>query len=408
MSLLDPVNARIGQSRPRQFNGSGLFGASRGGGGGGPSYSEFSFFLPLGDKGGGVVDINPRFALGSYAATYTRASSAYTFDPTYKALLIGSGVPRSIYSPGGIYLGYQAEGARSNALGTTNAIVRDMSDAGWVAGVTATKGAATGIDGVANAAASITFGAVQATNTVLFTTVLGSAAYTYAPWVRRRTGVGTVEITDNGGTNWTTIAIPSSIIYTQFQITRTQANPVVGFRGATNGDVIEVDFNTVEAASFANPTPIPVNVSKAADILNYPFAGNASTASGFVYGEALLSTATGLGMAFVSTAAGSALLQTALGTNITCDDGVNTADKTGLTNMTGGTRKRAGSWGAAGLRVTGDGATPATQTFDGAISSTNISIGSAAGGLAAWSGSIMNIRFGLIQPSDATLSAMTA
>jgi len=181
--------------------------------------------------------------------------------------------------------GYLSEGARADVLGATAAIRRTMTDAGWVVGATMTVGTAVGTDGVTDAAASLTGGAVTATNTILFTTVLGSAAYTYSGLVRRKTGTGTIEMTDNGGANWTDITSTLTTTYKLFQVTRTQANPVVGFRITTNADAIEVDFNTLEPAAFANPTPIPVNVSKAGDVLTYVTAGNIQNSAGTIYAE---------------------------------------------------------------------------------------------------------------------------
>ncbi len=188
--------------------------------------------------------------------------------------------------------GYWAEGARADVLGTTAAIRRTMTDVGWVVGATMTVGSATGLDGVASAGTSLTAGAVSATNTILFTTVLGSAARTYSVWVRRKTGTGTVSMTDNGGTNWTALTLTTT--YQLFQVTRTQANPIVGFKIDTNLDAIEVDFNTIEAASFANPTPIPVNVSKAVDSLTITITGNISTTAFACYAEGYIGAGTGV------------------------------------------------------------------------------------------------------------------
>ena len=233
-----------------------------------------------------AVDFNPN--LSSSAQTFT-AATGEVWTTNGGARIYGNthatyGIPAQWDASGPF--GYPAEGARADVLGATAAIRRTMADVGWVVGATTTVGSATGADGVASAAASLTFGAVEATNTILFTTVLGSAQRTYSAQVRRKTGTGAVYMTDNGGTNWTEItSLLNTSTYALVQVTRTQANPVVGFKGATNTDAIEVDFNTIEAASFANPTPIPVNVSKAADVLTHPASGNASQMPLTVYAE---------------------------------------------------------------------------------------------------------------------------
>lgn len=232
-----------------------------------------------------AVDFNPN--LHSSGATWTAATGeVWTINGVAKVFGSNSdatyGIPAQ-WDAGGPF-GYLSEGARADVLGITAAIRRTMTDVGWVNGGTVTVGAATGVDGVASAAASLTGGAVAATNTILYTTVLGAAVRTYSAWVRRTTGTGVVSITGDGGVTWTPMTLTTA--YKQFSfVTASAANPVVGFKINTNLDAIEVDFNTLEAAAFANPTPIPVNVSKAADVLTYPSAGNISGTVGTAYAE---------------------------------------------------------------------------------------------------------------------------
>lgn len=264
----------------RRFSGRTSFGGSQGRFAGCAGKFRPTFQLDLVDTGAGIVSLSAGFGVGA-TPTFTRASTAYTLLSNGLYSLIATGQPRSIYSAAGTYLGYQAEGARSDVLGTTNAIRRDMSDAGWVVS-NMTKGTTTGIDGTAAAAATMTATAGNAT--VLFTTVLGATVRTFGAWVSRITGSGTVNITGDNGTTWTPI-VPTAIP-TLFQFTTASAaNPVVGFRCVTSGDAIKIDFNTLEQASFSNPTPIPVNVSKAADALSFPTSGNELGATGTSYGE---------------------------------------------------------------------------------------------------------------------------
>ena len=365
-----------------------------------------SFDLPLDDLGNGIVNLVPRRALGSSLPTFTRASTAYTMLANGLHGLVASGSPRSMYSPAGIYLGYQAEGARSDVLGTTAAIRRTMTDVGWVVGATMTVGAATGTDGVASAAASLTGGAVTATNTILFTTGLGSAARTFIAWVRRKTGTGTIEMTDNGGTNWTDITSTLTTTYKQFQVTRTQANPIVGFRITTNLDAIEVDWNTIEAATFANPTPIPLNVAKAADVLTYPTAGNVSGTVGSVYAE------------FVPVQVGTQI--TLLGADgfrhymyanpnfLSIADGTNVA---GAANpfTANVVSKGATAWGGSAMFTLTNGTGIGTSAFDGNMNAgVNFAVGSnTLGGGGPYFGTIRNVRIYPVALSAAKLQAMT-
>lgn len=274
-----------------------------------------------------ISSLVPEIWSGSNVPTFTRASTAYVFGYTPTAVLgtdspiailvdsgearfmgarrISAGVYSAVdangtplttatpYTDAGGPFGYLSEGARADVLGTTAAIRRTMTDVGWVVGATMTVGSATGVDGVALAGASLTGGAVTATNTILFTTVLGAAVRTYSAWVRRKTGTGVVSITGDGGVTWTPMTLTTA--YKNFAFTTASAaNPVVGFKIDTNADAIEVDFNTLEAATFANPTPIPINVSKAADVLTYPSAGNINASVGSIYAEITKPAVSGL------------------------------------------------------------------------------------------------------------------
>lgn len=183
-----------------------------------------------------------------------------------------------------------------NVLGTIAAIVRTMTDAGWVNGGTLTVGAATGVDGVASAGARLTAGAVTATNTLLFTPGLGAAERTYAVPIKRITGTGPISITGDG-TNYTDI---SSLLNTNKHATVSidagNVVPVVGIKMDTNLDVIDVDFNMLVAGSIAPVTPIPVNVTTAAEVTQYVSANNLGTTSS---GTMQITPATALGSTVV-------------------------------------------------------------------------------------------------------------
>ena len=369
-----------------------------------------TFELPLNDAGSGIVNTTPLSSLGSGTPTFTRASSAYTRLSSGVWSLIATGQPRSMYSAAGVYLGYWAEGARADVLGTTDAIRRTMADAGWVAGATMTKSLAVGMDGVTDAAACMTGGAVEATNTVLYTTVLASAARTFGPWVRRKTGSGTVRMTDNGGTNWTDITLTTT--YQQFQLTRTQANPIVGFQIATNLDAIEIDFNTLEAASFANPTPIPVNVSKEADLLTFPLAGNLDNTVGSAYLEFYSGIGSGVlnNGPLLTDSTSAAFLGLA---SYTIQTGVRAFDGTNTVNGPVGAQpssvyKVAVSWGGSAMTVFSGGTAGTPGSFDGSLSISTIGIGGDSG-VATPSpfGALRNVRIYNRALSAAQLQVLT-
>lgn len=275
--------------------------------------------------------------------------------------------------------GYLSEGARADVLGTTTAIRRTMTDVGWVVGATMTVGTATGIDGVPSVAASLTGGAVTATNTILFTTVLGSAQRTYGAWVRRKTGTGAIEMTDNGGTNWTDItASLNATTYSLVQVTRTQANPIVGFRITTNLDAIEVDFNTIEAAAFANPTPVPVNVSKAADALTYSTSGNISDTEGATYAEITQSSWANAPGTIVGDGTNGPLVPSSANSGFIFKDGTNTVN--GPVGAPSGVVKGASTWSGTTAQVAVGNNLGAAGSYDGAFGLATMGIGTSGFG----------------------------
>ena len=142
-------------------------------------------------------------------------------------------------------LGWLLEPTRTNnALHSS-----DLTNAAWVKTNTTALKDATGLDNVANSASTLT--AAANAGTCLQTVTIASAAFTYSVYVKRKTGAGTVEITDNNLAAATDItASLSSTAWTRFDLTRTQANPVFGFRLGTSGDEIEVDYNQLENGAF--------------------------------------------------------------------------------------------------------------------------------------------------------------
>jgi hypothetical protein len=171
----------------------------------------------------------------------------------------------------------------------------------------------------------------------------------------------------------------------------------------------------LEQASFPS-TYIPTTaaaVTRNADVLTYPSAGNLTAASGTLYAEVITQwtvspNALAIGS---SSSAGGFLLgisASAASTTIVTRDGTNAVTKSGLLDMSTGVRKRAGSYGGTGISTTGDGASPATGAFDGAIDSTGIGIGCDPVGTTNLFGTIRNVRIYSTQLTDATLQSMTA
>jgi hypothetical protein len=96
-----------------------------------------------------------------------------------------------------------------------------------------------------------------------------------------------------------------------------------------------------------------------------------------------------------------------LTTGIRTFDTTTQLTKAGLSDMRTAPRKRVSSWGAGGLKVTGDGLAPATAAFDGTMGGGGtVDVGTSGGG-SPWNGGIKNLAIWPTQLPDATLQAIT-
>jgi hypothetical protein len=228
---------------------------------------------------------------------------------------------------------------------------------------------ATGLDGIANTATTLTAAATDAT--ILQAITLASAARCASAYVRRKTGTGTISFTQDGGSTWTDITSQlNTSTYTRVEITATLANPSVGFKISTSGDAIEVDGVMNEAGSVATSIILTTTaaVTRNAESLTYQTASNIDTAVGTIYQEAQFTSASLTRRAVVIGSDGYSYINSGdVNTLWKVYDGTNLVAKSGLSNIATGMRKRIVSWGSAGLKVTGDGLTPASGLFDGAF-----------------------------------------
>lgn len=143
--------------------------------------------------------------------------------------------------------GLLIEEARTNRL----LWCRDATQTQWgKTGITAAKDQ-TGIDGVANAASSLT--ATADGGTCIQTITLASGSRTGSVYLKRITGTGTVQVSLDGSI-WSTVEL-SDTEWRRIVLSGTVTNPVVGVRLAVSGDAVAMDFGQVEDGLFAT-TPI--------------------------------------------------------------------------------------------------------------------------------------------------------
>ena len=395
------------------------------------------FIAGFADKGSGEVDLT--LAKGTGSATFTRATTATTVNSAGNIISVASGTPRSYYDPTTLaYRGYLAEGARTNLCLQSNAFTTT-----WVPTSLTPVQNVNSPDGTAN---GWTFtesvdGGIVSHQCIQSITVANTTAHTFSMWVKKgvRTQVyltmvcattvaaglfdvnaGTVGSIIGAATitaypdGWYRCTITGTSDSTTASVRMFSKSGGVDYQG--NGSIAFYGFGAqLEAGAFASsyiPTTT-ASVPRNADVLTYPFAGNASASVGSAYAETQTSwdSTDLLQRALVSLNTGAA---TALYNNNATPTAILTSDlavavnKTGLSSTNTAIRKRAASWGGSLLSVTGDGLSPATGAFDGAMGSAAIGIGNGTDGGNQWFGTIRNVRIYQTQLSAAQLQAVTA
>ena len=153
----------------------------------------------------------------------------------------------------GTLIGLLLEASAKNELTYSRTLSAGSSE--WTGNSITSADNVTGIDGVANKASTLT--ATGANGTFLAAKILPTDDYTFSAWVRRKTGIGRVDITLDGGATWQEISayllggrwmrVGTHLLGPGGPVT----DPHVGFRIVEAGDAIEVDVCQLEAGFFA-------------------------------------------------------------------------------------------------------------------------------------------------------------
>ena len=135
---------------------------------------------------------------------------------------------------------------------------RNLANVAWIkTNMTATR-TSVGVDDMPNGANRLTATAANATVTQAVT---HAAADRYlSMFMRRITGTGAVQMTVNGGTNWTTVTSVQTIANGWERVTIPMlnvVNPNIGIRLVTSGDAIDVDMVQLDVSAFAPTSPTP-------------------------------------------------------------------------------------------------------------------------------------------------------
>lgn len=241
------------------------------------------------------LSVDADYSVGSGTGTYTASRGAsnpatYIDSSGVVQTTTTSNIPRlcgGYYNSTGFVLrpGLMIESAATNLVPKSNT----HNDASWTASnVTVTD--STGITSP-DGTASSTFTSTAGNGTVLLASAV--TAVVYSVWIQRKTGTGNIDITANGGTNWTTQTLVAGQ-WARFNISAASASQTCGIRIVTSGDAIYVYGAQFESGAFENTNPssyIPttsVALTRNLDSLSYATASNISANVGTILAKATM------------------------------------------------------------------------------------------------------------------------
>lgn len=169
--------------------------------------------------------------------------------------------PRREFNASGSCLGLLVEEPRTNLALHSN----DLTAAAWTASSVTTARTATGPDGMTNSATTLTASAGD--GTVLQSITSASATRTTSVYIKRRTGSGVIQLTQDNGSTWTTVTVTGD--WSRVEVpSATVTDPTIGIRIRTNGDAVDVFGFQNEVGGF--PTSLIVTagstVTRSADV----------------------------------------------------------------------------------------------------------------------------------------------
>lgn len=229
----------------------------------------------IGLTGGGdgsTLDVD--FTTGALPSgwSFARTGNGTVRGPTGLLSTVGTDVPRFDYDQAtNLCRGLYMEGKRTNylcgsqtfaAAGGTNQWVDSADFLRYTANNTAPDGTATALE------ASCDVANATCINNLSRTPSANAGCGTFSIWLRRVSGNGSIQLTDNNGTNWTTVTLTST--WTRFQLPHRTTAQQCGVRIVTGGDAIQMWGAQLEDGSGASsyiPTTT-VAVSRNQDTLS--------------------------------------------------------------------------------------------------------------------------------------------
>ncbi len=270
----------------------------------------------------------------------------------------------------------------------------------------------TGLDNVANSASRLTAAANDATIMQLLTAATGTR--TASAFIKRISGTGTISLTRNGGTNWTDIT--SSLVTDSWVLVQMTsdvgANPTVGIKMGTSGDVIDVDCVQDENGAWATSPILTTTaaVTRNADVLSYASAFDVTQGTALCSVNSDCTVGNGEVVALNGDSGSAKIMYWSSATARTggsCFDGTIAVSATGMSINTG-VRKRASRWGAD-LRACADGTLGASGAFDGGMGATpTLFVGVNQSSASQLSGTIRDVHIWPTPLTDTQMKQVTS
>jgi len=339
-------------------------------------------------------DANLQFGVGSGAANPTLGYSVFSGTETRKIHFLASHATMYlfVYFSSGVTVGKYA-------------FIDNVSVKEAAIQVTAT----TGLDNVANSASRLTAAENDATLLQLLTAATGTR--TTSVWIKRISGSGTVSLTRNGGTNWTDIT--ASLVTDTWVpvevVSDVGANPTVGLKMGTSGDVIDVDcFQDEDGAWRTSPIlTTTAAVTRNGDVLSYATAFDVAQGTALCSATSATDTSSG-GYLLTGDANGrfSYLTGGSPRTYTSSYDGTLQAGVTGK-SLASAVSKRVTRWGVD-QRCCADGTLGGVQVFDGTMgAATTLYVGCSSAGVTQLSGNIGEVHIWNTPLTDAQMQQVT-
>jgi len=219
-----------------------------------------------------------------------------------------------------------------------------------------------------------------------------------------------ISLTRNGGTGWTDIT--SSLVagtWVPVEVTSdVGANPTVGLKMGTSGDVIDVDcFQDENGAWRTSPIlTTTAAVTRNADVLSYTHAGILDDAQGTILVTASVAAGqTGTTYVLSTSGAQFPLYKGNSGANLGSADGTTTLFGAAWAND-GISRKCAVNWSGVSRKVCMNGGALNSGAYDGSWNATALYPGSAAGSIQI-SGNIGEVHIWTSALTDAQMQQVT-